>query len=210
MAFENLIIRETKKIAGIAIDGVITENTTRTMRMTSNPIESGDNVADHVIQEPMTYSLEGVITDTPLGLVGIQETISGVKDAVSGIFGKSDTTGQTRSQQVYFALVELMQNKALLVVETSLKRYDDLIMETLNVIQDKDKSRAVFFTATFRQALIVRNIGGGLLEENMTERVTKTSAANPINGGTAATALADVTTLSVIKTSMSSGFFGVG
>ena len=97
MAFENLIIRKSRKLrlfkplsesqeSWLAIDGVISENTTRTMRLTNHPIENNDQVTDHVIREPLTYVMEGVFTDNPMGFTAL----SSIPDNISGIYGRSE------------------------------------------------------------------------------------------------------------------------
>lgn len=183
MAFENLIIRDAHKIGGIVIDGIISEITVRTMRMTTNPVEDGNTISDHIVKEPMQYTLEGAITDTPMGLAGIQSAVTGVKDSVSGLFGASEDSGQTRSQNVYFALVNLLESRGLLKVDTSLKTYDNLVFETITVNQDKTNSRAVFFTATFKQALITVSSSSELDAENITTDADKAGQAAELENG---------------------------
>ena len=155
MAFENLLITVKRQIEGIKIDGVITESTARTMRVTTNPIESGKNVSDHVIEEPLRYNMTGVITDTPVGAAAFSELAGSVVDIATGIFGQSESSGITRSRQAYNELVALMQKREKVTVETGLQRYEDLIFESIVVNADKDTSNGIFFTATFLQVLTV-------------------------------------------------------
>lgn len=183
MAFENLIVRKKRQIGGITIDGIISENTNRSMRLTNNPLEDGSNVADHIITDPLTYTLEGVITDTPLGLEGFTETVTGVVDTASGIFGASDASGQTRSQQIYAQLVALMEEKQLLTVQTSIRLYDDLVMESIIVTTDKDKRRAIFFTAGFKQAIVVKSSFTGVNPVNIDGEANKAGLGNTLKQG---------------------------
>lgn len=198
MAFENLIIRNSRKLrlykplseeqeSWLAVDGVIAEDTTRAMRLTSYPLENGEQVSDHLIKEPLVYVMDGVFTDTPLGATGFATTFNGVVDGVSGIFGKSESTGQTRSQQAYFELVKLQESRALLQIQTSLKLYSDLVLEELTTRQTKDSSRAIFFTAKFKQALLVTEAGLSINADNIADPATSAGVANEINGGSLST-----------------------
>lgn len=153
--FANLLIRERRKIGGIAIDGVISEQTSRTMRATEFPVESGDTISDHIIRQPMQYQMEGVITDTPMGLDGILETVSSVVDGVSGLFGSSENSAFTRSQQIYDELIKLMEKREVIEIQTTLGLIRNLAFETITVSQDKDNSRSVFFSATFKEVVFV-------------------------------------------------------
>lgn len=155
MAFDNLLITTKRKIGGIKVDGVITETTQVTMRVTTNPVESGANISDHIIEEPLRYSMTGVITDSPIGIEGITQLAGSVVDAVTGIFGQSEQGRKTRSKQLYKELVSMMRSRQLITVKTSLEDYDDLIFESISVNGDKDTSNGVHFSATFVQALLV-------------------------------------------------------
>ena len=155
-AFQNLIITNKRNIEGITIDGVITENTVRQVRVTSNPVEDGVNISDHVIEEPLRYSMTGVVTDTPIGAAAFSEIGNTVIDLATGLFGQSESSGVTRSKQAYLELKELMRKRELITVETSLEKYDDLIFESINVNTDKSTANAIHFSATFIQVLIVK------------------------------------------------------
>ncbi len=153
MAFENLLIRKKRKIGGIAIDGVIEETTNRSVRITEHPVEDATTISDHVIRVPLAYIMEGVITDTPLAT----EAITGIVDSVSGVFGKSEESGQTRSQQIFSELVKLLDAREIIEIQATLQLYKDLVFESISVKQDKDTSRSIHFTATFKQVLIVKS-----------------------------------------------------
>lgn len=155
MALQNLLITVKRKIGGIKVDGVITESTQRSMRVTTNPVENGFVVSDHVIEEPVRYSMTGIITDTPLGAAAFSQLAGSVVDAVSGVFGQSESSGVTRSKQAYNELVELMKRKEIISVDTSLQRYDNLIFESLMINADKNTSNGIHFSASFVEAIVV-------------------------------------------------------
>lgn len=194
MAFENLFITNKSKIGGISIDGSIREVTTRTMRISSNPIEDGSNIADHVIREPIRVVIEGVITDTPMGLAaftdGSASTIGGVVDSISGIFGKSTSSGDTRSRQAYKELVSLLEKKELLEIVTKLETYDNLIFESITVNQDKTTAKSVFFLAYFSEALVVISSSSYLDAENITLGKDSAGYGELKNGGAMPTTIA--------------------
>ena len=157
MAFKNLIITVKKKIGGIKIDGVITESTRRSAIVSSNPIENGSNISDHVIKEPMRYSMTGIITNTPIGSDAATQLFGSVVDVVTGIFGKSEQGGISRSRQAYQNLVELLEAGELISVDTGLRSYDNLIFESISVDANKETSNGISFSASFVQAIIVQS-----------------------------------------------------
>ena len=183
--FANLIIRESRKIGGIAIDGVINETTIRTMNATEFPIESGDIVSDHIIRRPMTYTMHGEITDTPFGLEGIRETISSTPENISGLFGASDPSAFTRSQQIYNELVKIMDLRQPIDVQTTLNLYKNLAFESITVTQDKDTSRGISFIATFKELVFV-NVDPVIMgQDGMPDDVDKASMGREKNNGRA-------------------------
>jgi len=169
MAFENLLIRKKRKIGGIAIDGVIEETTDRSVRITEHPVEDATTISDHVIRVPLKYSMEGVITDTPLAT----EAITGIIDSVSGVFGKSEESGQTRSQQIYTELVKLLEAKEIIEIQSSLQLYKDLVFESISVKQDKDRARSIHFSATFKQVIIVKSASTEVDARNISDEKDK-------------------------------------
>jgi len=158
VAFERILVRTKRDINGILVDGIISERTNVEVRVTQNPVESGVDISDHIITVPSTIILEGVVSDTPLGIAAFTNTINnigGAVDQVSGYFGASEPKGQTRSQQYYTQLVELLKKHEFITLQTKLKRYEFLVFQSIVVEQDKDTSRAVFFTANFHEVIVV-------------------------------------------------------
>jgi len=183
MAFENLLITVKRQIGGIKVDGVITESTERTMRVTTNPVESGVNIADHVIQEPLRYSMTGVITDTPIGAAAFSQLAGSVVDAATGIFGESESSGATRSQQAYNELVALMNAKEIITVDTTLQKYEDLIFESIVVNADKNTANGIHFSASFVQAFIVKTSRQKVDAENIEGSEDKAALSSKSNSG---------------------------
>ncbi len=183
MALENLLITIKRNIGGIKVDGVITENTSLSMRVTTNPVESGFIVADHVIEEPLRYSMTGIITDTPLGAAAFSELAGSVVDAATGVFGQSESSSSTRSRQAYDELIKLMKNKELITVSTGLKRYDNLIFESISVSADKATSNGIHFSASFVQALIVETARQAIDADSIDGEENSAAFSNQSNSG---------------------------
>lgn len=186
MAFDNLLVRTARDINGIQIDGVLKEVTEATVRATTNPVEFGAEVSDHVIVEPRTIVIEGVVTDSPLGAAAISNignSIGGAFDSQTGIFGKSEERALTRSQQIYDELVQMLYKRELIEVQTKLRKYENLIFQSIIVDQDKDTSRAVFFTATFIEALLVEGAQQSTVDQDNIEEPEDANAYGDYENG---------------------------
>jgi len=188
MAFENLIIRNVNKINGITVDGILTESVNVEVRVTQNPIEEGADVSDNVVLAPNIITLEGVISDSPLGfaaVAAISKTIGSAFDSITGEFGGST---ETRSQQIYNELVSMLKERKFIEIQTTLGLYENLIFQSIFVDRNKQTSRAVFFTATFLEVFVVSSATAEDVEHGEISGDAESNAwASPQNDGTIAT-----------------------
>jgi len=53
------------QIHGMQLDASINEGHTRTAKVSVSPIEDGTTISDHVTLEPVSLSIEGLISDVP-------------------------------------------------------------------------------------------------------------------------------------------------
>jgi len=220
-AFQNLLVTTIRKIGsdangdgGIQLDAWIRESTVRSARVTTNPIENGLTISDHVILEPMRFEMEGVVTDTPIGAgavtalyntgVNIYESLSSgsIPDIVSGVVGSSEAQSNTRSNSAYLELVVMLKAKELLVVQTSLERISNLVMTSITVDKDKTTANALFFKATFVEALIVKVSKEGIEKENVKESANPFGVCTFESGGVAFTEIVNSADTAVINYSM--------
>lgn len=155
MAFENLFVRAQRSISGqnieVQLDGVVVERFANPVRPTQNPIEGGALVSDHAIIEPRFYSIDAVVTNTPLG----GATIGAIVDRTTNLFGDSTGSGDTRSSQAYAALVSLSRLREPISVVTGLNTLDNMLILDIQPTRDKDTSNALFFTMDLQEVLIV-------------------------------------------------------
>lgn len=155
MAFENLIIRSKRNINGIEIDGAIRESYSTRVRVTENPIELGANITDHAVIEPQEYIIDGVITDTPLGLAALNTAFSNISDGISGILGDSTSEGLTRSAAGYRELKNLELKREAITLDTPLETLSNMLIVSLDVNRNKSTAKAVFFTMVLREIIVV-------------------------------------------------------
>lgn len=153
MAFENLFIRTKKSIGGIELDAVLSETHVNQVRLTKNPIELGADITDHSIVEAKRINIVAQVSDNPLGSAAFGQII----DLVTGLFGTSTTQNITRSNAAYAAIVQLMEIREPIEIQTKLKLYSDMIITGLSTTQDKNSSRIVLMTLNLEEALITES-----------------------------------------------------
>ncbi|MDX1811580.1 MAG: hypothetical protein R3240_06505, partial [Gammaproteobacteria bacterium] len=84
------------KIGTLALDASLQENHKLSSKVTSFPIENGSIVSDHILNNPITVSIEGFVTDSPV------RYLSGVRELLTGISGSGSP-----SKTAFEKLVEL-------------------------------------------------------------------------------------------------------
>lgn len=182
MAFENLLVRAKRAINGqfisVQLDGVIVERFGNPIRPTQNPIENGAVVSDHAVIEPRFYSMDAVVTDTPLGVAAVGQLV----DTVTSLFGDSTGSGATRSQQAYKALVDLARTREPISIVTGLETMDNMIILDVAPTRDKDTSNALFFTMDLLEVIIV-DTELATRDEDTLRGGARLGGAAPVNQG---------------------------
>ena len=101
-------------IGALTIDATLTEIHNRTATVTQFALDNGASVSDHVINQPKTISLEGVISNTPLVWLGL-----GADNA--------------RAQNAFDALDELYDSKEPFDLVTGFKLYKNCVFRDLSL-----------------------------------------------------------------------------
>jgi hypothetical protein len=138
LIFNDATTRKTR-VGSIDIDVTVTDNHSLKSIVTNHPVEDGSNLSDHVYNEPDSYSMQGMITNTPLrgpGLLGF----GGTTDSV---------------QTVFDALRKLRDDKIPFTVITSLRRYENMVFSDINIPRDSQTGQTLRFSATMIQIVTV-------------------------------------------------------
>lgn len=151
MGIAQLFVKKGNYIDTIQLDIVIIEGASATATVTENPVENGADVNDHIIIQPLTFTVQGVVSDISSTLItSIKRTFTAIRN-----FPESLTKSTSRSKEAWEALLELQASKTPFTLVQGLKTYENVIIISLNETQDKDTSRALFFTATMREIIFV-------------------------------------------------------
>jgi hypothetical protein len=114
----------------IELDAVLDENHEWSAEATSNPVEQGAPVTDHVIEQSDKLTIKGFVTDTPL-------TVSQSLPQIS------------RSQDVFDLLYQLIKLKEPLSVYTKHRVYDEMVLTNVTIPRAAGVGEAIEFTAEF-------------------------------------------------------------
>lgn len=136
---------KTAKIGSIEIDADIETVHEAGWDVTEYPIESGANIADHRRRKLRTIRLTGIITNTPLKLLG------GLDFSPSGTNFQNPLNAKSRAVDAWKQLQELGNSKEPIQVITSLETIPNMSIESLTATRTASTGNVLSFTATMKE-----------------------------------------------------------
>lgn len=134
------------RIGELSIDAVIKECHELRSQVTEHPIESGASFCDHVSNLPATIQLEGIISNTPLTLIGVT--------ALTSLSNFIADQSNNIAEQAYKTLEDIFAKRTPISISTSLKDYDNMVLESLSVERGGGLWDSLHFRATAKQIRI--------------------------------------------------------
>jgi hypothetical protein len=114
----------------IELDAALDENHEWSVEATSNPVEIGSPVTDHVIDRSDKLTITGFITDAPLN-------------------ASASLSRFSRSQDVFDLLYRLIKIKEPMTVYTKHRIYDAMILTNVTIPRAAGVGEAIEFNAEF-------------------------------------------------------------
>lgn len=142
----------------LTLDASVSQSHSRTANVTSHPVEEGADVVDHVRSEPVTLSITGILSATPLGA----ET-----DPWSG-----------RETDGWAVLEDVIQARQPVTIITSLRSYDNMVLTSLSTVRERGV-RAIHPQIEAREIRIVQAATTALPPEQVKRTAQKATAPKP-------------------------------
>lgn len=146
-------------IGGYVIDAAPVETHTLDSAVTDHPVEDGADVTDHVRVLPNRLTIEGIVSDTPIGVIAAvrkdespfrTESTGGVVTAETALrFGKP-------SEDAFAFLKELRAKREPVRVETDIAVYENMILVGLSIPRSARTGGALHFRASFQEIVLVK------------------------------------------------------
>lgn len=116
----------------LELDLVTSERHERRAEITQFPIEDGSTISDHIILRPKTIKLEGLVSNTPIQILG-------------------GLSFEDRVQNAFDVLEQLYENKEILTVVSGLDVYEDMAFSELIYPRDFTTGQALEVKATLEK-----------------------------------------------------------
>ena len=120
----------------IELDAVLQEEHEWSAEATSNPVEEGAPITDHVIEQADKLRVSGFVSNTPVTLSG----------SIASFLGGSSAP---KTQDVFDLLHELLKLKQPMTVYTKYRIYDDMVMTAVNIPRSTSNGDALEFNVEF-------------------------------------------------------------
>ena len=121
----------------IELDAMLDESHEWSAEATSNPVEEGAPVTDHVIEQADKLTIRGVVTDAPLNS----------SSSILGFIGGGSADNKT--QTVFDLLDTLIKKREVLTVYTKHKTYSDMVLTNVTIPRSAGVGEAIEFRAEF-------------------------------------------------------------
>lgn len=115
----------------VELDASIDETHTAENDITQFPVEEGVDISDHVRKQPNRLTIRGIVTDHPI--VGISRGV--------GVIAPTLTSG--RSLDAYQRLLTMLEEAQRISVVTSLRQYENMVIESMEVPRNAQRGHAV-------------------------------------------------------------------
>lgn len=128
----------------LTIDVSIREIHSLQADITRFPVEAGASITDHIINQPRTLTIDGLISDTPSSLVALV-----VPGLVTGLVSTPP------SIEAFDKMKSWWGNKQILDVQTGLDVYTNMVIRDFSFPKDTNTGRALRFTISMEEIVRV-------------------------------------------------------
>lgn len=132
--------RQIIMINGFLIDISKGEEHTWRNEITDFPVESGSNISDNIRLKPLTITLECLVSNTPLGAIAAE------RDKVN-----------EPADAAYDMLQRILDAREYVPIQTSLRTYQNMGIESLSVPRRAGRGDDIQFTVAFKQITVKLN-----------------------------------------------------
>lgn len=152
------------QIGFLKLDASFKENHTRTATVTDNEVEDGSIISDHIRLNPKSFTIEGVVSDTPISILGLGVSSDDILGAADSFLDGDENAfeglvkNETRTpKEAWGYLEKLLENRTPFSAVTSLQRYENMVITSLSAPRAAENGKDLMFSAELRMIEIVES-----------------------------------------------------
>lgn len=143
----SLIYGSPKNFIGeLLVDAFVNESHSFSAELSEHSVESGEAIVDHVRNMPLSLNLNGIISNTPMSLIGLTVYNSAQR------FLKKDSNNFV--ELALKKIEDIFAKREPITIATSLKTYSNMVLESLTVERGGGFNGSLSFNCTAKQIQI--------------------------------------------------------
>jgi len=131
-------------IASIEFDVLLDENHEWSADITTNPVEVGSPVADHILLNPDRFRVTAMISDS---------SISG--SLIDNLQRIDDVQSETNTQTIFNLLRSMHEDQQTIIVYSKYKTYNDMAISSIGIPRSSANGDSLQFTVEFVNIRVV-------------------------------------------------------
>lgn len=136
------------RLGELVIDAFLKETHTFSSEITEHPIEGGMTIVDHVHNQPFCLAIDGIISNTPMSLIGLTAF-----DSAQRYF--EDGENNDFALIAFEKIEEIFKKREPISIATSLKTYHKMVLENLSIERGGGAHESLHFSCTAKQIRLV-------------------------------------------------------
>lgn len=170
MSLINLLVKRGPQLGSLQFDAVLSDDLDASVDIVQYPIETGTPIADHIIYQPIRYTMTGAVSNNPLK-VSITDFTGALTNLVddnpfiatgAGLFaGWLSGSNETRSSTTLNTLLDFMYSGQIFTVDTGEITLNNMVIRRIGRSKDPENENGLIFVAELQQIVTLDRVANG-------------------------------------------------
>lgn len=170
MSLINLLVKRGPQLGSLQFDAVLSDDLDASVDIVQYPIETGTPIADHIIYQPIRYTMTGAVSNNPLkvSITDFTGALTNLVDdnpfiaAGAGLFaGWLSGSNETRSSTTLNTLLDFMYSGQVFTVDTGEITLNNMIIQRIGRSKDPENESGLIFVAELQQIVTLDRVANG-------------------------------------------------
>lgn len=168
MSLINLLVKRGPQLGSLQFDAVLSDDLDASVDIVQYPIETGTPIADHIIYQPIRYTMTGAVSNNPLkvSITDFTGALTNLVDdnpfiaAGAGLFaGWLSGSNETRSSTTLNTLLDFMYSGQVFTVDTGEITLNNMVIRRIGRSKDPENENGLIFVAELQQIVTLDRVG---------------------------------------------------
>lgn len=170
MSLINLLVKRGPQLGSLQFDAVLSDDLDASVDIVQYPIETGTPIADHIIYQPIRYTMTGAVSNNPLkvSITDFTGVLTNLVDdnpfiaAGAGLFaGWLSGSNETRSSTTLNTLLDFMYSGQVFTVDTGEITLNNMVIQRIGRSKDPENENGLIFVAELQQIVTLDRVANG-------------------------------------------------